>query len=318
LHYLFPQGYDFDMHVVGIGQCSLDYLFIVESFPVPDTKNEVSAWTMSGGGPVATALASLSRLGVTCSFFGIIGDDESGIKIRESLEHEKIKTDGLIERPQSHSQTAFIAVEKKSGSRTIFWKRPSGSPLIPPEMPGDFLKNADFLLLDGLMAEVSVYAAKKARAQDIPVMLDAGREREGMRELISFSDYVVASEEFGKDILGQKNRSVHSESFRPEDALQKIRSFGAQTCTLTLGDRGSVTLSGSSNFHVPAFKADIVDTTGAGDVFHGGYIYGLLQSWDLRDVVKFAAAFAALKCRKLGGRAGIPGLEEVKTFLEEQ
>jgi ribokinase len=148
-------------------------------------------------------------------------------------------------------------------------------------------------------------------------MLDAGRLREGMRELISLSDYVVASEEFGKDVLYGGNRSVLSESFRPENALQKIRSFGAHICTLTLGGRGSVTNAEDSVFHTPAFKVDVVDTTGAGDVFHGGYIYGLLQKWDLRDAVKFAGAFAALKCRKLGGRAGIPRLEEVMAFLRE-
>ena len=303
------------MHVVGIGQCALDYLFVVDHFPSPDTKNEVMEWVVCGGGPVATALVSLSRLGIITSFYGVAGDDENGKKIEDSLVSESVNVRGLIKRRGTNSQTAFIAVEKGSGRRTIFWKRPSGSPLNPEEIPEDFLRNADFLLLDGLMAEVSMYAAKKARAQNIPVMLDAGRVREGMRELISLSDYVVASEEFGRGILGGENRSVLSESFRPEDALQKIRSFGAHICTLTLGDRGSVTNAEGSVFHIPAFKADIVDTTGAGDVFHGGYIYGLLQNWDLRDVVKFAGAFAALMCRKLGGRAGIPSLEEVMELL---
>jgi ribokinase len=136
-----------------------------------------------------------------------------------------------------------------------------------------------------------------------------------MRELISLSDYVVASEEFGKDVLYGENRSVFTESFRPEDALQKIRSFGAHICTLTLGGRGSVTNAEDSVFHTPAFKVDVVDTTGAGDVFHGGYIYGLLQKWGMRDVVRFATAFASLKCRKLGGRAGIPHLEEVMELI---
>ena len=303
------------MHVVGIGQCALDYLFMVDHFPSPDTKNEVMEWVVCGGGPVATALVSLSRLGIITSFYGVAGDDENGKKIEDSLVSESVNVRGLIKRRGTNSQTAFIAVEKGSGRRTIFWKRPSGSPLNPEEIPEDFLRNADFLLLDGLMAEASMYAAKKARAQNIPVMLDAGRVREGMRELISLSDYVVASEEFGRGILGGENRSVLSESFRPEDALQKIRSFGAHICTLTLGDRGSVTNAEGSVFHIPAFKADIVDTTGAGDVFHGGYIYGLLQNWDLRDVVKFAGAFAALMCRKLGGRAGIPSLEEVMELL---
>jgi ribokinase len=275
----------------------------------------VIEWAVCGGGPVATALVSLSRLGIRTSFYGVAGDDENGKKIEDSLVSESVNVRGLIKRRGTNSQTAFIAVEKGSGRRTIFWKRPSGSPLNPQEIPEDFLHNADFLLLDGLMAEASIYAAQKARAQNIPVMLDAGRLREGMRELISLSDYVVASEEFGKDVLYGENRSVFTESFRPEDALQKIRSIGAHICTLTLGGRGSVTNAEDSVFHTPAFKVDVVDTTGAGDVFHGGYIYGLLQKWGMRDVVRFATAFASLKCRKLGGRAGIPHLEEVMELI---
>ncbi len=305
------------MHVVGIGQCALDYLFVVEHFPVPDTKNEVIEWTVCGGGPVATALVSLSRLGIITSFYGVAGNDESGKKIEDSLVRESVDVRGLIKRRGTNSQTAFIAVEKGSGRRTIFWKRPSGRPLNPEEIPEDFLRNADFLLLDGLMAEASIYAAKKARDMHIPVMLDAGRVREGMMELASMSDYVVAADEFGKDLLQENNPSVNSAVYQPEDALRHMKSFGSKACTITCGEKGSLTLSGDEIFHTPAFKVDVVDTTGAGDVFHGGYIYGLLQKWGIRDVVRFATAFASLKCRKLGGRAGIPSLKEVETLLKK-
>ncbi len=297
------------MKVAGLGQCSLDYLFVVDSFPPPDTKKEVIEWTICGGGPVATALVSLSRLEVNCSFYGIIGDDESGKKIEESLKMENINIGGLLKRPNSSSQTAFIAVEKRSGRRTIFWKRPSGIPLNPEEIPGNFLDNGDFLLLDGLMTEASIYAVKKAGEKNIPVMLDAGSVREGTIELASMCDYVVASEEFGRDLIKS------TVSFKPEEALLYMKSFGAKACTITLGDKGSITLSGDEIFHIPAFKVNVVDTTGAGDVFHGGYIYGLLQKWNIKDVVRFATAFASLKCRKLGGRAGIPSLEETEALI---
>ena len=300
------------MKVVGIGQCALDHLFVIDSFPAPDTKKEVIDWTISGGGPVATALAGLSRLGVTCDFYGIIGDDESGRKIAGSLGSENINISGLLTRPQSNSQTAFIAVEKGSGRRTIFWKRPSSEPLAPYELPDNFLDNADFLLLDGLMAEASIYAAKKAKEKKVPVMLDAGRMREGMIEVAHLCDYVVGSEEFAKDFL-REDKFIY-----PEKAVISMKSFGARAVTITLGDRGCITASGEALFYTPAFKVEVVDTTGAGDVFHGGYIYGLLQKWDIREVVRFASAFAALKCRKLGGRAGIPDLKEVKQLMNEQ
>jgi ribokinase len=300
-----------NMKVAGLGQCALDHLFVIDLYPVPDTKKEIINWTISGGGPVATALVSLSRLGVACDFHGITGDDESGRKIAESLSSENININGLLIRPQSNSQVAFIAVEEESGRRTIFWKRPSSEPLKPDELPDNFLDNADFLLLDGLMAEASIYAARKANEKNIPVMLDAGSVREGMIELAHICDYVVCSEEFARELM------INSVTFDPEKAIRYIKSFGAKAATITLGDKGSITVSGDDLFYSPAFNVEVVDTTGAGDVFHGGYIYGLMQKWDIKEVVRFASAFAALKCRKSGGRAGIPDLEEVKGLIKK-
>lgn len=300
------------MKVNGLGQCSLDHLFIVDSYPEQNTKKEVAQLLVSGGGPVATALVSLSRLGVACGFFGITGDDESGDRIRESLRSEKVAISGLIKRRNSSSQIAYIAVEKGSGKRTVFWKRPSAEPLQPEELPDHFLDNSNMLLLDGLMAEASVHAAKKARAGGIPVMLDAGSAREGVMQLLPLCDFVVGSEEFARELTGTGDPSF------PLMAVQTILSCGAKTVTITLGDRGSMTSSGNELFQTPAFPVSVVDTTGAGDVFHGGYIYGLLQQWDIRDILTFASAFAALKCRHLGGRAGIVGLEEVNAFLRAQ
>lgn len=297
------------MKVVGLGQSSLDHLFIVDSFPLPDTKKEVLEWTICGGGPVATALVSLARLGISCSFYGIVGDDKSGIKITESLQSENININGLLKRAGSNSQAAFIAIEKDSGKRTIFWKRPSAEPLKLDELPDDFLDNTDFLLIDGLMSEASMHTAKKAKEKNIPVMLDAGRVREGMPELAHICDYVVCSEEFAREFTGM------NEIFNPEEAITQMKHFGAKAATITLGDKGSITVCGDEVFYTPAFKVKVIDTTGAGDVFHGGYIYGLLQKWDIKDIVHFASAFAALKCRKLGGRAGIPTLKEVETLL---
>ncbi len=297
------------MVVTGIGQCSLDYLALVDSYPEIDTKKEVLQWEEQGGGPVATALVSLSRLGMKCRFYGIIGNDYAGRKMKQSLMSEHIDVRGLLKRDNASSQIAFIAIEKNSGKRTIFWKRPSGYELRPAELSSDFLKNTNLLLLDGLMMRSSVYAAKKARGLNIPVMLDAGRLREGMLDLAGICDYVVASEEFAKDIGWNDN---------PEVFWKKIKKLKLKVLTITLGDRGSITFLQNRYFYVPAFKVHTADTTGAGDVFHGGYIFGILQGWNIMETVRFASAFAALKCKKIGGRAGIPGLDEVLRFLEER
>jgi ribokinase len=297
------------MAIVGIGQCAWDVLAAVDHFPQADAKKEALVWEEQGGGPVATALAALSRLGVACRFHGVTGDDREGAAIRLSLIEEGVDVAGLVVRPNASSQTAFIAIDTSAGTRTIFWKRPSGDALRAEELPPDFLHDADFLLLDGLMKDVSLFAARRAREAGVPVVLDAGRVREGMLELARLCDHVVGSEEFARE-LGWKND--------PEPFRQVIRSQGFGITTITLGSRGSVTFAADEIISCPAFSVETVDTTGAGDVFHGGYLYGLLQKWRLPDTVRFASAVAAMKCRKLGGRAGIPRLPEVSQFLQER
>jgi len=297
------------MSVVGIGQCAWDVLAVVDRFPQADTKKEVLVWEEQGGGPVATALAALSRLGVPCWFHGVIGDDREGAAIRQSLLEEAVDVTGLVKRTNASSQTAFIAIDTTIGTRTIFWKRPTGDPLRAEELPPDFLRGVDFLLLDGLMKDVSLFAARAARTAGIPVMLDAGRVRDGMLELARLCDYVVGSEEFARELGWTEN---------PELFRQEVRKLGFGFTTVTLGKRGSVTFANDKVISCPAFSVETVDTTGAGDVFHGGYLYGLLQKWPFEDTIQFASAVAAMKCRKLGGRAGIPRLAEVQQFLRER
>jgi sulfofructose kinase len=297
------------MLVAGIGQCSLDHLAVIDIYPKVDTKKEVLEWFEQGGGPVATALVALSRLGIPCRFHGVTGDDYAGKKIKQSLTDEGIDVKGLIARKNASSQLAFIAIEKGTAKRTIFWRRPSGEALIEEELDADFLDGVSFLLMDGLMKDVSLHAAKKANALNIPLMLDAGRIRPGMLEIAQLSDYLVASEEFARGLGWHLN---------PEVLHKEKERLGVRVLTVTIGDRGSVTVSNDEFFQIPAFTVKAVDTTGAGDVFHGGYIYGLLQGWDIRNTVTFASALAAMKCTKIGGRAGIPHLNEVIMFLKDK
>jgi ribokinase len=281
---------------------------MVESYPAADGKQEVLAWEEQGGGPAATALVALARLGVLCRFYGVVGGDAAGEKIRASLAGEGINVSGLVTRRNATSQTAFIAVEKGSGRRTIFWRRPSGEALCPAEVGEAWLEGCRFLLLDGLMAEASLEAARCAKAHGIPVMLDAGRLRPGMLETAWECAYLVASEYFARE-LGWDGV--------PEHFTGQAERLGAPVVTVTLGERGSVTWADGDIISVPAFAVPVADTTGAGDVFHGGYIYGLLQGWSLRETIVFASAMAALKCTRLGGQAGIPALPEVVSFLAE-
>lgn len=297
------------MVVAGIGQCCLDFIALVDAYPEADTKKEVMKWMIQGGGPVATALATLSRFRIPCRFAGVVGDDDAGAKILQSLLTAQIDTAYLIEREGATSQRAFIAVEKDGGRRTIFWQRPSGPELTPDEIDDDFFRGVKFLLLDGLMKDVSLVAAKRARELGIPVMLDAGRVRDGMLELAALCDYVVGSEEFARGLGWNGDAPAFAET---------VRERGWGTTTITLGERGSYTYHGFRSIYVPAFQVEAIDTTGAGDVFHGAYVAGLLQGWDLETVLYFASGAAALKCTVFGGRSGIPELATLVTFLRQR
>jgi sulfofructose kinase len=297
------------MTVVGIGQCCWDILAEVNAYPEADEKEEIWRMTEEGGGPTATALVTLTRLGIPCRFHGIVGDDGYAGKIRDSLAREGIDITGLVARGGAASQVAFIAIERLNGRRTIFWQRPTGRGLQPDELAAGFLEGAAALHLDGLMPEVSRHALDEARRAGIPVMVDAGRLRPGMAELAARCDYLVAAERFFLD-LGWDGS---------EEGFQRIASaLGSPVATVSRGARGSMTWSGGECFATPAFPVAAVDTTGAGDAFHGGYLYGILQGWELRRTVTFASAVAALGCRSLGGRAGIPTLAGTMLFLEEQ
>jgi sulfofructose kinase len=293
------------MIVTGIGQCSLDYLAVVDSYPRANTKKEVLEWSEQGGGPVATALVTLARFGISTRFYGVIGDDGAGEKIRLSLEKEGVDA-RLVKRKGKGSQIAFISIEKGTGRRTIFWRRPSGRELRKGELDAGFLRESDFLLLDGLMVEASLHAAARARERGIPVMLDAGRLRKGMLDITAFCDYLVASEEFARDIGWKLTAS---------ELAKRREELGCKVLTVTRGERGSITVSDQVFLRVPAFDVETADTTGAGDVFHGGFIYGLLRGWELKEIIVFASAVAAMKCTKIGGRTGIPSLSEVRAFL---
>ncbi len=298
------------MIVVGVGQCAWDTLAVVERFPQADTKQDVLSWDEQGGGTLGNEMAALSRLGASCRFFSALGDDREGAAIRQSLTGEGVDISGMVERPGSRSQRAFVVIDRSHGTRTIFRQQLSGDPLRPDELPPDFLKHADFLLLDGVMQEVSFFAAKEARKQGVPVMLDAGKAREWMPELARLCDYVVASEEFAKALLGWKNDRA---AFK-----QEIEKQGFGTTTITLGSRGSVTVADDAIIACPAFPVAVADTTGAGDAFHAGFLYGLLEKQPLEEALRFASAVAALNCRKVGARAGLPRLVEVRRFLQEK
>jgi len=295
------------LQVFGLGQCSLDYIGKVNAYPPPDVKCEFSDLTIQGGGPVATALVALARWGVSCAFAGVAGDDSFGDMISASLEKEGVDTSRLLVRKGFDSQFAFIVAEPRVGRRTIFWRRPTGPPPNPQEIDKRIIRKAMVFHTDGLFSEASLAGAEAAQDAGVHVVVDAGSLREGMIDLARVSDYFLASESFADAFAGEGNAV---------DACYTLAKLGPRVVGVTLGSKGYVALADGKVIRRPAYAVEAVDTTGCGDVFHGGFIYGLIQNWGVEKSLDFAAWAAAMVSLKLGGRAGIPAISDWKSSAE--
>ncbi len=294
--------------VAGFGQCSLDYLCVVDAFPVSDTKCEFSEFTIQGGGPVATALVTLTRWGIAARLASVVCNDAFGLRILKGLERENIDLSATLIREGVQSQFAFVCVEAESGKRTIFWGRPDAEPVRANEIPKDFLEGVHALHLDGLHMEASVHLAGLAQERGIPVILDAGSLRPGVTDLIQRTDHFIAAENFAGQFAPEKSLP---------DLLQDLKRMGPEVVAITMGERGSLCLWEDEPQWLPALDIQAKDTTGAGDVFHGAYIYGLLQGWAPPDRFRWATVTASLSCLSLGGRAGIPSRKSVEKALKD-
>jgi len=252
---------------------------------------------------VATALVALSRWGISCAFAGVIGDDPFGSMIKASLDDEGIDTSGLLKRRGFDSQFAFICAEPGMGRRTIFWQRPTGSPPSPKEINFNMIKQAKVFHTDGLFLEASIAASRAAKKAGVKIVVDAGSISEDMLNLARLSDYFITSETFALELVGDDN---------PLKACHILSELGPSVVGVTLGSKGYVALTEGRWIKEPAFPVDAVDTTGCGDVFHAGFIFGLIQGWNTVKSLDFAAWSAAMVSREMGGRAGIPTLQELR------
>jgi len=296
------------IQVLGLGQACVDYLGVIPSYPEEDAKIELTDLYMRCGGPASTALVTLSRLGVPTSFLGSISDDFLGSEILKNLKRENVDISCLEITKGYTSQFAFIAVSRRSGKRTIFWHRGSVPHLAPDKVDLDLFPSARFLHLDGLMVDACLTAAQQAKGLGITVVLDGGTLRQGSKELIQFVDILIVSKVFADSLAGP--------DIPIEASLHALRDLGPSDVVVTIGPEGSIGLNDQGIFRQKAFQVKAVDTTGAGDVFHGAYIYGLLQQWEMSECMRFASAAASLKCRKIGAQSGIPDLNTIHRFMK--
>ncbi len=296
--------------VVGLGCACLDFLGIVPHLPDQDDQVWMSDSTQQGGGMVSTALVTLSRLGVTTAFAGKIGNDMAGRAVKDEFDLYGIDSAHLVVEPDATTPVSMILVDESTGQRTIMAGGTTVE-LSPSEVPAGVIAAAKYLHLDTTGRQAALAAAEIARGAGVPVVLDADSlsRPQDIEELLQATDYLIASRVFTEALTGLTD---------PAEAAKSLAGYGSSVAIVTLGEAGSLTLAAGRSFHTPAFPVEVVDTTGAGDVYHGAYLFGLLQEWSLEKTAVFSSAVAAMSCTRLGGRNGIPDLRSALDFLRER
>jgi sulfofructose kinase len=297
----------FQFDVVGMGLNAVDHICIVPRFPKYEEKLRMQEFKRTGGGQVASALVACSRWGLRTKYIGKMGADEMGDFSYRSLQEEGIDLADVKRVEGALNQFAFILVDAQSGERTIIWNRDIRLAIEPEEVCAAGVGSGRFLLLDGHDGQAAARAARQARQAGARVVIDAETVKPGTREMVEASDYVVCSKDFPCAYTGRREL---------EEALEQIRMAGPGCVVSTLGKEGAVCLSGSSLIASRGFRVKCVDSTGAGDIFHGAFIYGLIQGWDLERVLDFSNAAAALNCTRIGAREGIKPIEEILRLIE--
>jgi sulfofructose kinase len=291
------------IRVIGIGQAAIDHLAVVDRYPDPDTRSELAGFSIQGGGTVANALVLLAGFGVECAFVGKLSDDDFGRFALRSIEAMKVDVSRAVVQPGRLSPFAFHVLERESHRRTIFHTAGNLDPLGLDQVDLACLQGAELLIVDGHQTEVQIRAAEEAHKLGVRVMLDAGSIREGMGELVALSDVLLASERYASEVAPRGEI---------EDSLIELSRMGPRVVVVTMGKEGSIGLEGDKLVHQPPLQVEVVDTTGAGDIYLGGYAYALLQGWPLERCMQVASAAAGLSCRNLGARAALPDLQEVE------
>ncbi len=296
-----------DFDVVGVGLNATDTLLIVPNFPAYAGKVPFQEEMISPGGQMASALVACARLGLRAKYIGAIGDDDRGRIQRESLLGTGINLDHVQLRRNCPNQSAYIIIDRSTGERTVLWHRSDCLRIDPDQIAPGQITCGRLLHIDGHDTPAVAHAAAIARAHGIPVTVDVDTVYHGFDRVLPNIDYLVASSEFPTAWTGVND---------PFLALEAIQNeYGMKVAAMTLGAHGSLARANGVFHYSPAFVVNCVDTTGAGDVFHGAFCYAVLQGMPMPEALEFSNAMAALNCTALGARGGIRGLAEVRALM---
>ena len=334
------------LDVVGIGFCCLDELLLLSEIPEPEGRALVRERGLHGGGMVPTALVAVARLGGNAGFVGKVGDDATGERITAELREYGVDTSRCVVERGATSNRTIVLVDERSGARSFLSDRGTVAAMGAGEVDLAYVRNARVLHLSDA-SEAALAAARSIKAAGGEVGFDGTHFHPSLWPLIPLVDYLIVSRFFASEFVahtagrgagraaslfaGDHGAPAHPAALHPADeepvpalageqlleAARQLRSHGPRVVVVTEGELGSWCASDEGELHTPAYAvAPVVDTTGAGDVFHGAYMLGRARRWDLETCLKVASATAALKCRKLGGRAGIPSLEDARLLID--
>lgn len=309
MNFPFKTAPDRQFDVVGFGTNAVDFLIIVPEYPEFDSKIELIDYLQLAGGEVATTLVGLQRLGLNTAYIGRFGDDQAGDFGLRSLRDEGVDVNFVEQIPNAKTQTAFIIIDERNGERTVIWKRDKKLSYPPAETPLEAAAMGKVLHITPHDTEACIELARNAKREKTIVSIDVDNVFAGIEKLLPEVDILLASESFPEKLFGIKNR---------ETALLELKSrFGCAIAGITLGETGSLILCEgefirSGGFAVPG---GCKDTTGAGDSFRTGFLYGLMSGATVEESARMANGVAALKCRAIGARTALPNKDELNSLL---
>lgn len=302
-----PSQREFD--AVGFGLNAVDHLIIVPEYPAFDSKVRFLQHQQTAGGQAATTMVALRRLGLRTAYAGRFGSDPEGHFGYASIKSEDVNIEFAEVVEGARNQVAFIIVDARNGERTIIWDRDDRLSYKEDEAPIAFAARGRVLHLDAHDPPACARLAKPARAAGTIVTADIDNLYEGVTGLLPLIDVLIGSREFPERLTGIADERA---------SLVELKArYGCAVVGMTKGAHGATVLCEGQFIESPAFAVPggCVDTTGAGDAFHGGFLYGLLSGEDVETSLRWANAVAALKCRKPGARTALPNKRELTEFL---
>ena len=291
--------------IVGIGVCTVDHLVTVPRMPHRNENMQALNYMRQPGGLASCSLVAAARLGAATKIISRIGDDPLGEYIRADLQREGVDVSLLLEEADSESHVSLILVDEQSGDRSIITRPPTGAVISPAEIKRDHLAGVQVLFVDNI-TPATLQLAAWAREANIKVVLDPACPYAEIKPLLELVDVPIVPEQWAKAWLPDTP---------PAEVAQRLFEVGAEIAVVTLGERGAVVCWDQGLRQFPAYPVQVVDTTGAGDAYHGAFMYALLQGWDVPRMAQFASAVGSLNCRAMGGRSALPTRAEVDQFM---